>query len=133
MQEYSTSATTQQDKMTMDAFNKLFIHQPEYCVILCRRCKHAVNPAQIKGHITANHCGVTKQQRQQIVDFVAGLSHVAHTPDEVRYPDVSSAAVAGLPIYDNGLRCTAQVNGRACSRTYREISGIQRHCHTEHG
>jgi predicted nucleic-acid-binding Zn-ribbon protein len=47
----------------MDAFNKVFIHQPEYRVIICRRCKYAVNPAQIKGHITANHCSVSKQQR----------------------------------------------------------------------
>nr|OQO32516.1 hypothetical protein B0A51_00925 [Rachicladosporium sp. CCFEE 5018] len=117
----------------MDAFDRVFIHQPKYRVIVYKTCKYAVNPAQVKGHITANHCTVTKQEREQIVEFVAKIPQIARTPGEVRYPDISSVAIGGIPVYIDGLRCIAQVNGRACNHTYRKRSGIQKHCRIEHG
>ncbi|OQN95114.1 hypothetical protein B0A48_18841 [Cryoendolithus antarcticus] len=88
----------------MDAFNQVFIHKPEHRVIVCKQCKYAVNPAQVRGHITANHSGIPKQQRQQIVEFVAGLPQIAYTPDRVKYPDISSEAVVGIPVFTDGLR-----------------------------
>ena len=32
-------------KTRMDAFHTVFIHQPEYRVIICKQCRYAVNPA----------------------------------------------------------------------------------------
>lgn len=117
----------------MDAFNEVFVHQPKYRLIVCKRCKYAVNPAQIRGHITANHSTVTKQERQQIIKFVAGLPQIAHTQDEVRYPDIRSAAVAGLPIYTDGMRCTAIEEGQPCHYVCRSSYGIATHCRTAYG
>ena len=117
----------------MDAFNEVFVYQPKYRSIVCKRCKYAVNPAQIRGQITANHSTVTKQERQQIIKFVAGLLQIAHTQDEVRYPDIRSAAVAGLPIYTDGMRCTAIEEGQPCHYVCRSSYGIATHCRTAHG
>jgi hypothetical protein len=50
----------------------------------------------------------------------------------LRYPDASSPAIPGVPVYANGLRCVFEVEGRECNYTCRKRSGIQKHCKT-HG
>lgn len=44
----------------MDIFEKLFIHNRECQVIICKRCQFAVNPASIKGHIERKHKTVSR-------------------------------------------------------------------------
>jgi len=116
----------------MDVFEKLFIHHRECQVIICKRCQFAVNPANAKGHIQSKHKTVTKEQCARVVEFIGRLSQVAWNPAQVKYPDASSPAVPGIPVYANGLRCVFEVEGRECNYTCRERSGMQKHCKT-HG
>ena len=116
----------------MDVFDKLFIHHRKCQVVICKRCQFAVNPANLKGHIQSKHKTVTKEQCAQVTDFVNHLSQIAQNPAQVRYPDASSPAIPGIPVYTNGLRCVFEVEGRECNYTCRERSGIQKHCKT-HG
>jgi hypothetical protein len=47
----------------------------------------------------------------------------------VKYPDASSPAIPGIPVYANGLRCVVEETaGQECNYTCRERSGMQRHC-----
>ena len=124
---YQTCIITQHD--TMDIFEKLFTHRREYRVIVCKRCQFAVNPASVKGHIQRKHKTVTKEQCARAVAFINGLSQVAQTPGEVKYPDAQSPAIPGIPVYANGLRCVFEVTaGQECNYTCRERSGMQKHC-----
>jgi hypothetical protein len=95
----------------MDLFEKLFAHHRECEVIVCRRCRFAIVPVSMRGHIQSKHKTVTKSKCAQIVAFIDGLSHVAQHPEEVKYPDASSKAVPGLPVYTNGLRCLFEIAG----------------------
>ena len=117
----------------MDAFEKLFAHHREYRVIICKRCKYAVNPAQAKGHIQSKHRTISTTQCAQIVALIDRLSEIARSPEDVRYPDPVGAAVPGIPVYENGLRCTQVVEGQECNYTCRERSGMQKHCRQQHG
>lgn len=118
----------------MQPFEELFVHKPEYQVIICRRCRYAVNPAQIKGHIQSKHQHTTtKQQTRDIARFVDNLSGVARRPKDVVYPNATSEAISELSLHRNGMRCKAVVNGKACNQVYGERSGMQRHCRTVHG
>ena len=124
---YQTCIITQHN--TMDIFEKLFTHRRECQVIICKRCQFAVNPASVKGHIQRKHKTVTKEQCAQAVAFINGLSQVARTPGEVKYPDASSPAIPGIPVYANGLRCVfEEAAGQECNYTCRERSGMQKHC-----
>jgi hypothetical protein len=89
----------------MDLFEKLFIHQRECEIIIYKRCRFAVNLASIRGHIQSKHKTVTKSQCAQVVVFIGGLSQVAQKPEHMKYPDASSPAIPGIPVYANGLRC----------------------------
>jgi hypothetical protein len=81
---------------------------------------------------TSEHKTVTKEQCAQVIEFIGRLSQVAQDPSQVRYPDVSSPAISGIPVYANGLRCVFEVEGREFNYTRRECSGMQKHCKT-HG
>lgn len=114
----------------MDIFEKLFIHHRECQIVICKRCQFAVNPASVKGHIQRKHKTVTKEQCVRVVAFIGSLSQVAWDPEQVNYPDTSSPAIPGIPIYTNGLRCTFDTQGRECNYTCRERSGMRKHCKT---
>ena len=106
------------------------IRHRDYQVVICKRCQFAVNPANLKGHIQSKHKTVTKEQCAQVTDFVNHLSQIAQNPAQVRYPDASSLAIPGIPVYTNRLRCVFEIEGRECNYTCRERSGIQKHYKT---
>jgi superfamily II DNA helicase RecQ len=114
----------------MDLFEKLFIHQRECEIIICKRCQFAVSPASIRGHIQSKHKTVTKSQCAHIVAFIGGLSQVAQKPEHVKYPDANSPAIPGIPVYTNGLRCVFENQSQECNYTCRDRSTMQRHCKT---
>jgi hypothetical protein len=114
----------------MDTFEKLFIHQRECKIIICKRCRFAVNPASIKGHIQSKHKTVTKSQCAQVVAFIDGIPQVAQRQEYVKYPDASSPAILGIPVYTNGLRCVFKNESQECNYTCRDCSTMQRHCKT---
>lgn len=112
----------------MDIFEKLFAHQRECQVIICRRCRFAINPASVKGHIERKHKTVTKEQCAQAVAFIDNLSQVARDPQQVKYPDATEQAIPVIPVYTDGLRCVFQIAGQECNYTCRERSGMRKHC-----
>ncbi|KAF1821890.1 uncharacterized protein K489DRAFT_426801, partial [Dissoconium aciculare CBS 342.82] len=116
----------------MELFQKYFLHNQACQVIICKQCQYAVSPAHIQGHLQEKHKSTTVRQRVDIAAFVQRLPHVAQTPDEVKYPDASSPPIAGIPVYPNGHRCVFNVDGRECNVTYRERTGIQKHCKDQH-
>lgn len=96
----------------MDIFEKLFIHNRECQVVICKGCQFAVNPNSIKGHIERKHKTIGKWQCAQIVTFISSLSQVAQEPEQVRYPDARSPPIPGMPVYTDGLRCVFEVEGQ---------------------
>jgi hypothetical protein len=104
-------------------FEKLFIHHRECQVVICKRCQFAVNPASVKGYIQSKHKTVTKEQYTRVIAFIGGLSQVAWDPEQVKYPDASSPAIPGIPVYTNGLRCVFETEGLTTMR-----KGIQYWC-----
>lgn len=114
----------------MDLFEKLFIHQRECEIIIYKRCRFAVNPASIRGHIQSKHKTVTKSQYAQVVAFIGILSQVVQYPEQVKYPDANSPAILGTPVYTNRLQCVFENESQECNYTCRDRSTMQRHCKT---
>jgi len=121
-------------KFAMEPFDKLFVHCPEYKVIICRRCKFAIIPTQVEGHIKAKHgATINRSQARAIADTVSHMLDVAWTPEEVLYPDPGVRPIEWIPVTENGRRCIAKREGKACNYVCCHRTGIQQHCEKEHG
>lgn len=116
-------------------FDSIFRHMTTYKIIVCRACKFAVVPGQIERHLREHHPQVEKGKRNRVAKAGAGLESVAHTKEEVGYPQPTDEPVEGLPVYEDGLRCAGQREGTGmpCGYICRTGYGIQKHCRTSHG
>lgn len=116
----------------MDHFNKIFKHLPEQQVIICVECQHAIQPNQIKGHLSTSHNTIPSQVRKTIQEFIQTLQNVAQKKEDIIHPDPDSDPIPGLPIFDNGLVCISEQSGSQCGYTCRSIETMQRHCKKAH-
>lgn len=112
----------------MDHFNKIFKHLPEQQVIICVECQHAIQPNQIKGHLSTSHNTIPSQVRKTIQEFIQTLQNVTQKKEDIIHPDPDSDPIPGLPIFDNGLVCISEQSGSQCGYTCRSIETMQRHC-----
>lgn len=118
----------------MEQFSRVFRHMPKYQVIICKECQFAVPPSQIKPHLAKHHESILARARREVADVAWNLNLLAQVGEDVIYPELSDAAVEGLPLYNDGLRCVSKDElGRPGQYVCRTIRGIQEHCKREHG
>lgn len=111
----------------MNAFEELFTHFPNFRIIVCRDCKFAVVPDQIKAHLNQNHQTLTASTRKNIVEQVGRLDHVAYRTEDVIYPVAVQDAVRELgPVIEQCFEC------KECGLLRESRKGIEAHCRKEH-
>ena len=117
-----------------------FTHLPEFQVIVCRKCKHAVLPSQIDTHFTKkpDHA-LDKPSRQQIFDAVFRIPNLISNEDILRergfqYPPATAAQIPELSSpKTNGNRCKFETReGIQCPYISCQRQGIQEHCRLVH-
>jgi hypothetical protein len=58
---------------------------------------------------------------------------IALEKHQVTYPDPEEPPILGLPIFEDGLVCLAEMTqGTQCRYICRDISTMQKHCKAEH-
>ena len=77
----------------MDAFKGLFVHFQNFQIVVCRDCKFAVVPDQIKAHLIQSHQTLTVSTRKGIIEHVEKLDHVAYRSEDVVYPATEQEAI----------------------------------------
>lgn len=113
-------------EMEISPLQELFIHRPEFGVIICRKCAFAVIPQQVDRHIKDHHPSTKARRRTAIVASVEATDAIARRPIDVLYPDPDDSPIAGLPLFDNGLQCWD------CAYLCRTSLGMQQHCRANH-
>ena len=112
----------------MDAFESLFVHFQNFQIIVCRDCKFAVVPDQIKAHLSQSHQTLTVSTRKGIIEQVEKLDHVAYRSEDVVYPAAEQEAIQELgPVIEQCSQC------KACGLLRESKKGIEAHCRKEHG
>lgn len=115
------------------SFEDLFLHLPESRVVICKRCRYAPVPAQIRRHLKDHHPKVSARQRGEIALTVQSLPDLARRPQDVVYPPASRSPIEGLNVLFNCLRCQGrEPSGRRCRYACRAVKRMQRHCKKEH-
>lgn len=112
----------------MDAFHALFVHYTNIQVIVCKDCKSAVVPNQVKTHLKQSHGLLTAKTRDEIAQHVHQLDHVAYRNEDVQYPVFEEEAIPELgPALEDCFQC------KECNSLRESSKGIEKHCREEHG
>lgn len=69
-----------------------FVHLPEYQLVICKRCQHAVLAGQIERHLQIKH-KFTKESREGVIKSIREINGLISTKDEL----------AQLPWPDNAM------------------------------
>ncbi|KAK4551753.1 hypothetical protein LTR86_010946, partial [Recurvomyces mirabilis] len=110
----------------MVQWQDVFVHRPEFGIIICQQCEYAVVPQQVNRHVKDHHPFISKQQRIAIAQSIQALPDVAQIHQDVTYPSADEVPIAALPVYHDGLQC------RECSYVCRHVRRMQEHYKVQH-
>jgi hypothetical protein len=124
---------------------ELFVHLPEYRVVVCKKCKCAIVGGEVKSHLQGKKhrevprhlqgrksMGLSKGEKQhiqQIVDDISQIPNLVQREEELhdfQFPPPSTKAIPALKLYKDGMKC------KSCSHISRQRQKIQEHCRTKH-
>jgi hypothetical protein len=116
-----------------------FTHLPEFQVIVCKECQHAVLPSRIDAHFARKpQHGLEKKERQRIANEMAEINRLIGNEETLRrcefpFPQSTFQPIAALakPRKD-GIQYTNIANGRACGYICCSVRQMREHGWDEH-
>lgn len=103
---------------TMDTTNTdttvLLKHDPEYGVLVCLKCRYAVQKSALDSHLLRHK--IYREERRRLVTSVSNLNILE--PEEVSVPAPSSPALAYITKF-SGLKCAVPQCGHLTVSTKR--------------
>ena len=106
----------------MNCFQTLFVHYPNFQIIVCKDCKSAVVPNQVKTHLKQSHGLLTTRTRGQIAKHVDQLHNIAYKHEDVHYPAFEEEAIPELgPALEGCFQC------KECGSFRESKKGIEKH------
>jgi hypothetical protein len=100
----------------------LLVHLPDYCIIICKSCKFAVQPRALSSHLLRHR--VYREERRTLLDRVAELRLLE--PDYVTPPSSKVLPFPHLPIA-TGYRCTLPNCDHLCISQKRMSQHLREH------
>lgn len=94
----------------MEPLTAIFDYLPEYRIGICKIHRHGVLRSQLPLHLQKSHGEVAVATRNAIVLAAAAeYPEWATSADSVIVPAADSQPVAYLPVFKDGLRCSAEI------------------------
>jgi hypothetical protein len=81
-----------------------FKHLAEYCIAVCKECRHGVLPSHIKSHLQRAH-KVKQKQAEDIAERVRSWPGLIEYAREIQVPSQVVKPISQLPVYPDGLLC----------------------------
>jgi superfamily II DNA helicase RecQ len=106
-----------------------FGHLAEYCIAVCKECRHGVLPSHIKSHLQRAH-KVKQKQAEEIAERVRSWPGLIEYASEIQVPIQVVAPISQLPVYSDGLLC--QLDAASCSKVFRSQDVIKKHWRQVH-
>ena len=101
--------------------DKLFIRLPEYQVIVCRKCQHAVRPTGIVEHLRRSNHKISAPHARLVQEAVLTWDGWVEDPQQLRFPTYVQQPIEGLAIHTDGLLCTVNLDCGYVCRSERSI------------
>jgi RecQ family ATP-dependent DNA helicase len=116
-----------------------FTHLPDFQVIICKECQHAVLPSHIDAHFVAKpQHGLEKDERRRIAEEIAEVDGLIGNEETLRrcefpFPPPTSKPITVLAEPMKGyIQCTFETAGKVCQYICGTIRRMQEHCREEH-
>jgi hypothetical protein len=90
---------------TTPFYNAYFERLDRFPVIVCRQCRYAVWPEQIKGHLRRAHCHVAHRMAQRIGDKVRSWPEIMVYPGQLEVPASIPQPIPQLIMHEQGWQC----------------------------
>ncbi|KAE8155519.1 hypothetical protein BDV40DRAFT_306924, partial [Aspergillus tamarii] len=100
-------------------------------IIICKVCQHGVWPSEIVCHITGRPHRKSYAEAVQIQIAIQQWEDIAQQAEEAEIPYGVDQALAGLPIYPDGLMCCRDYS--RCQYIGRTIESMRQHWRQVHG
>jgi hypothetical protein len=81
-----------------------FKHLAEYCIAVCKECRHGVLPSHIKSHLQRVH-KVKQKRAENIAERVRSWPGLIEYAREIQVPSQVVKPISQLPVYPDGLLC----------------------------
>src|SRR5947207_14519125 len=99
--------------------SKYLLYLQEEQALICRSCKHCLQPNGVENHLQRKHSAVPLEVRKELLSYAESL--ILRNPSEVVMP------VTVVPIFDclkvtQGFRCSM------CNSLYGTPGSIKKHC-----
>ena len=112
--------------------NNLYVeHLPEWHLILCRKCEHAIWPEQVQQHFQGSQHRLPKFEAVTIASIAQSWSGLIQYPVELHLPRHVNAPIPGLKLFHEGFLC--QIQPEDCWYVCRNEKGMKTHCRQKHG
>ena len=114
------------------------IHLPEFRVVVCKGCQHAILPSEIESHFTNRPHQFTKDIRQGIIERVAHIKGLIQNIQQLEQCEFSFLVDTAEPVAvlaapnTNGLRCMLEIGSGICSYVSTAVRKMRKHCWEEH-
>jgi hypothetical protein len=115
----------------MPVASEYFDHLPEWHVVVCKECQHAVWPQQVKGHLQSKQHRITVKEAAAIAEEIQEWPGVAQYGSEFEVPVHVDRPVPELPLYQDGTMC--QLDSTRCSYICRDTKTMKKHWRVQHG
>ena len=92
----------------MDTLLRLFTHDAELQIIVCRSCAIAVPPTHLARHLKERHPKVPLTERANVAAAAYALNSLAWQPADVRIPTPAKRQVLNLKYSEDGLLCAKE-------------------------
>src|ERR1700722_9428725 len=99
-------------------------------VIICRQCKHAVWPREVKKHLTGKKHRLRQAEARSIHEAIEHWDGLEHDPDQLTLPNIIDEPISGLDIYPDGLLCEREP--LQCQYITRSLAVMKKHWREEH-
>jgi hypothetical protein len=115
-----------------------FVHLPDYQVVICKECKHAVLPGHIDAHLGGEKHGLKKPDRDMILEEIAEINGLIGNEETLKrcefpFPPAISQPIAELVAPNGGaFECKLETGGRLCTYICCTEYGMRQHCWAEH-
>lgn len=115
--------------MTSLTAAELFIQLPQYSVIVCRQCQHAVRPTQVVAYLTHSPHRTTIPEGRQVQATIHEWDQIDPDVDRLIFPTSIDRPIPELTVYTDGILCTRSPN---CTYVCRSRESLRKHWRTEH-
>ena len=108
-----------------------FHHSSEWHIVVCRECRYAVWPGQVKGHLMNKQHDMSTKQAVAVSEEISEWPGIARYPGDFHMPECVEEAVGGLPVFTDGIKCNLDEGG--CRYVGRSIAVVKEHWRRAHG